>query len=151
MSCRMANALNGKMYCRSTLRSVTVPRLSRFQKSEAVGHRRNGVVQKAKKGIHPEFHNEAKVYCNGEEVFAVGGVSETYDVDIWAGNHPFFQGGGSSTLVDEGHVNKFKDKFGDLGEFGSVTDAVPGGGEAALKEFKDKMKKKKQGNMKKRR
>ena len=73
----------------------------------------------AREGIHPEFHDEAKVYCNGEEVFSVGGVSASYDVDIWSGNHPVFQdAGAANTLVDEGHVNKFKDKFGDMGDFG---------------------------------
>ena len=74
---------------------------------------------RAKKDIHPEFHKEAKVYCNGEEVFAVGGTDESYDVDIWSGNHPaFMEEGGASTVLDDELIVKFTEKFGDMGDFG---------------------------------
>ena len=39
----------------------------------------------------PEWFEEAKVFCNGEEVMTVGGTQAEYVVDIWSGNHPFFQ------------------------------------------------------------
>lgn len=32
-----------------------------------------------------------QVICNGEEVISMGGTQETYNVDIWSGNHPFYQ------------------------------------------------------------
>ena len=32
-----------------------------------------------------------KVICNGEEVLTVSGTKEKYVVDVWSGNHPFFQ------------------------------------------------------------
>ena len=75
----------------------------------------------AKKDIHPEFHQEAKVYCNGEEVFAVGGTDASYDVDIWSGNHPaFMEEGGASNVLDDELIVKFSEKFGDMGDFGCV-------------------------------
>ena len=32
----------------------------------------------AKKGIHPEWHAEAKVICNGEEVLTTSGTQGSY-------------------------------------------------------------------------
>ena len=48
-----------------------------------------------------------QVICNGEEVMTLGGTREEYVVDIWSGNHPFFQGNTSAMVVDEGRVNRF--------------------------------------------
>ena len=48
-----------------------------------------------------------KVVCNGEEVMTCGGVKAEYVVDIWSGNHPFFQGNTNTVVVDEGRVNRF--------------------------------------------
>ena len=31
-----------------------------------------------------------QVICNGEEVLTVSGTKEKYVVDVWSGNHPFF-------------------------------------------------------------
>jgi hypothetical protein len=31
------------------------------------------------------------VICNGEEVLTLGGTQAEYNVDIWSGNHPFYQ------------------------------------------------------------
>jgi len=42
------------------------------------------VVAMAKKGIHPEWHNEAKVICNGEEVLTTSGTRDSY-TGAWAG------------------------------------------------------------------
>lgn len=44
-----------------------------------------------KRDIHPEWYPEAKVFCNGVEVMTVGGTKETYNVDVYSGNHPFYQ------------------------------------------------------------
>jgi ribosomal protein L31 len=46
--------------------------------------------QMRKQGIHPEWYPEAKVFCNGVEVMTVGGTKESYNVDIYSGNHPFY-------------------------------------------------------------
>ena len=32
----------------------------------------------AKKGLHPEWHSEAKVICNGEEVLTTSGTQGSY-------------------------------------------------------------------------
>eukprot|EP00951_Prasinocladus_malaysianus_P041659 scaffold494384_cov19-Prasinocladus_malaysianus.AAC.1 len=73
-----------------------------------------------KKDIHPQWYEEAKVtplrpfkaadvlvVCGGEEVMSLGGTKPEYVVDIWSGNHPFFQGNTSTMVVDEGRVNRF--------------------------------------------
>ena len=58
----------------------------------------------SKKGIHPEWHAEAKVIFNGVEVMTLGGTKPVYNVDIYSGNHPFYQGAGSNMIIDEGQV-----------------------------------------------
>mmetsp|Transcript_36530 Transcript_36530/g.50731 ORF Transcript_36530/g.50731 Transcript_36530/m.50731 type:complete len:130 (+) Transcript_36530:76-465(+) len=72
------------------------------------------VVTMLKKDIHPEFYPESKVFCNGEEVTALGGTQESYNVDIWSGNHPFFKGETGTFITDEGRVNRFNRRFGGL-------------------------------------
>lgn len=32
-------------------------------------------------------------------------------MDVWSGNHPFFQGNQSTVLVDEGRVNRFNRRY----------------------------------------
>ncbi|KAL4437764.1 hypothetical protein ABPG77_005676 [Micractinium sp. CCAP 211/92] len=78
------------------------------------------VAAMAKKGIHPEWHNEAKVICNGEEVLTTSGTQGSYTVDIWSGNHPFFQGNTSTVVTDEGRVNRFKRRFAGLDSLSTV-------------------------------
>ncbi|KAL8490457.1 hypothetical protein ACS0TY_025597 [Phlomoides rotata] len=70
-----------------------------------------------KKDIHPEFHEDAKVYCNGELVMTTGGTKKEYVVDVWSGNHPFYLGGRSKNLVDADQVAKFRKKFSGLDQF----------------------------------
>lgn len=50
----------------------------------------------------------------------VGGTQAEYTVDIWSGNHPFFQGKSSSIMTNAGRVTRFADKFGDLGAMSEV-------------------------------
>ncbi|XP_021285295.1 50S ribosomal protein L31, chloroplastic [Herrania umbratica] len=69
-----------------------------------------------KKDIHPEFYEDAKVYCNGELVMTTGGTQKEYVVDVWSGNHPFYLGNRSAVLVDADQVEKFRKKFGQLSE-----------------------------------
>ena len=63
-----------------------------------------------KKGIHPEWYPEAKVYCNGEVVMTVGSTSPELNVDVWSGNHPFFTG--TQKIIDtEGRVERFRKRY----------------------------------------
>lgn len=78
------------------------------------------MVVKAKEDLHPEFYPEAKVFCNGEEVISMGGTQPEYVVDIWSGNHPFYQGAGGAVVVDEGRVNRFQRRYGNLGFLSNV-------------------------------
>ena len=74
----------------------------------------------AKKGIHPEWHDDAKVICNGEEVMVTSGTKPSYNVDIWSGNHPYYQGITTSVVTDEGRVNRFKRRFAGLDSLSAV-------------------------------
>jgi large subunit ribosomal protein L31 len=84
---------------------------------------RRSVAVCAKKGggaEQPQWFEEAKVFCNGEEVMTVGGTQAEYVVDIWSGNHPFFQGRSSAIMTDAGQVSRFANRFGDLGDLSAV-------------------------------
>ncbi|ESQ27604.1 hypothetical protein EUTSA_v10019294mg [Eutrema salsugineum] len=69
-----------------------------------------------KKDLHPEFHEDAKVYCNGELVMTTGGTKKEYVVDVWSGNHPFYLGNRSAMMVDADQVEKFRKRFAGLSE-----------------------------------
>jgi len=56
----------------------------------------------------------SQVFCNGEEVLTTSGTQKSYTVDVWSGNHPFFQGAANTVLMDEGSVNRFKRRYGGL-------------------------------------
>merc|ERR1711933_394278 len=78
----------------------------------------------AKKDIHPEFHSEAKVICNGEEVFTVAGTKKEYVVDVWSGNHPFYLNGqGSAMILDDERIPKFNKKYAGLDLFGGSAES----------------------------
>ncbi|XP_057975743.1 large ribosomal subunit protein bL31c [Malania oleifera] len=66
-----------------------------------------------KKDIHPEFHEDSKVYCNGELVMTTGGTQKEYSVDVWSGNHPFYLGDRSAIFVVDDQVEKFRKKYGE--------------------------------------
>lgn len=60
---------------------------------------------------------------NGEEVMKTAGPQEVYDVDIWSGNHPFYQGKTGAVVQDEGQVETFKNKYSELDDiFGVEAD-----------------------------
>lgn len=62
-----------------------------------------------KKGIHPNYNNQAQVTCSCGNVFAVGSVLDTLTVDICSKCHPFFTG--EMKFVDrQGRVDKFLKK-----------------------------------------
>jgi|UniRef100_A0A7S4G8G4 ribosomal protein L31 len=84
---------------------------------------RASLALSAKKDIHPEYFEEAKVYCGGEHVFTTSGSQEKYVVDIWSGNHPFYKKDGGPLIADAGRVDRFKNKYGSLGGLGEVPGA----------------------------
>lgn len=79
------------------------------------------------------------------QVMVVGGTKPSYNVEIYSGNHPFYQGGKTSAVMDEGMVsslngtllwelridlcllfnaaqlNKFKKRFADDDELNKVS------------------------------
>ncbi|KAJ4824563.1 hypothetical protein Tsubulata_033795 [Turnera subulata] len=89
------------------------------QKGKQANAGRNPALQVTckKKDIHPQFYDDAKVYCNGELVMTTGGTQKEYVVDTWSGNHPFFLGDRSGVLLEDNQVEKFKKKYGELAEF----------------------------------
>ncbi|KAG2493900.1 hypothetical protein HYH03_007837 [Edaphochlamys debaryana] len=90
--------------------------------SVRVGTARRGVTAAVmrKEGIHPQWFPEAKVICNGVEVMTVGGTKPAYNVDIYSGNHPFYQGNKTTLVLDDGQLNKFKKRFAELEELSVV-------------------------------
>merc|ERR1712070_325776 len=87
------------------------------------------VCAKKEGKAQPEWFEEAKVFCNGVEVMTVGGTQAEYVVDIWSGNHPFFQGKKWAIMTDVGQVTRFGDKYGDLGDL-SFVETMDGKSEA---------------------
>jgi ribosomal protein L31 len=92
-----------------------------------------------KRDIHPEWYPEAKVFCNGVEVMTVGGTKETYNVDVYSGNHPFYQGKNTILVADAGQLDKFKKRFGGLGEMAEVGAAAGAAGQATEDETSKKI------------
>ncbi|XP_045791849.1 50S ribosomal protein L31, chloroplastic isoform X2 [Trifolium pratense] len=83
------------------------------QQGKKVG---NFVVVSKKKDIHPNFYEDAKVYCNNELVMTTGGTQKEYVVDVWSGNHQFYLGNRSANMVSDDQVEKFRKKYGELAE-----------------------------------
>eukprot|EP00850_Spirogloea_muscicola_P014680 SM000107S14046 [mRNA] locus=s107:138952:139686:- [translate_table: standard] len=73
-----------------------------------------------KEGIHPPFFKEAEVFCNGELVMKTGGTQEKYVVDVWSGNHPFYQGNSTTLVTDADRVDKFKQRYGAISGLGEI-------------------------------
>ena len=64
-----------------------------------------------KSEIHPNWFNEAVVYCDGKPLCTVGSTKKELQVDIWLANHPFYNT--STALIDtEGRVERFMKKYG---------------------------------------
>ncbi|XP_062164010.1 large ribosomal subunit protein bL31c [Alnus glutinosa] len=95
------------------LQGKPCPPLPITNKVRAIGNYRP-VVTCRKKDIHPQFHEDAKVYCNGELVMTTGGTQKDYTVDVWSGNHPFYLGDRSALLIDADQVEKFRKRYGEL-------------------------------------
>lgn len=64
-----------------------------------------------KTDIHPNWFENATVYCDGKPICTVGSTKKELQVDIWLANHPFYNT--SSTMIDtEGRVERFMKKYG---------------------------------------
>ncbi|KAL6781884.1 50S ribosomal protein L31, chloroplastic [Auxenochlorella protothecoides] len=81
----------------------------------------------AKKNIHPEWFEESRVICNGEEVLVTSGTKPNYTVEIWSGNHPFYRGVNSTMVTDEGRVSRFRKRFAGLEALNKIS-----GGETVI-------------------
>ena len=53
----------------------------------------------------------AQVICNGEEVLTTSGTKPEYTVEVWSGNHPFYQGSSGANAHVEGRVSAFNKRF----------------------------------------
>ncbi len=63
-----------------------------------------------KKGIHPNWTNQAQVTCSCGNTFTVGSTQDNLQVDICYKCHPFFTG--EMKFVDrQGRVDKFMKKM----------------------------------------
>jgi len=95
--------------------SPTLPSLALPKPSKPCSFRPQ--ISCRKKDIHPEFYEDAKVYCNGELVMTTGGTQKEYALDVWSGNHPFYLGTRSTNLIEDDQVEKFRRKYPDLGDW----------------------------------
>ncbi|QQR93634.1 50S ribosomal protein L31 [bacterium] len=59
-----------------------------------------------KKGIHPQYFKQAKVFVGGQLVGTVGSTKEELHLDIHSSNHPFWTG--AQKIIDtEGLADKY--------------------------------------------
>jgi large subunit ribosomal protein L31 len=63
-----------------------------------------------KSKIHPNWFFDAKIMCDGKPLCLIGSTKKELEIDIWLGNHPFYND--SQVLLDsEGRVEKFMKKY----------------------------------------
>eukprot|EP00243_Klebsormidium_subtile_P005291 TRINITY_DN20_c0_g1_i1.p1 TRINITY_DN20_c0_g1~~TRINITY_DN20_c0_g1_i1.p1 ORF type:complete len:140 (-),score=8.82 TRINITY_DN20_c0_g1_i1:183-602(-) len=74
-----------------------------------------------KADLHPKVYQDAKVFCNGEHVYTVTSTKPELTVDVWSGNHPFYQGSSGTVVLEDGRVEKFKRKYAAMG-LGTVAE-----------------------------
>jgi large subunit ribosomal protein L31 len=68
-----------------------------------------------KKGIHPQYYEEATVRCACGNEFKVGSTKKEIRVEICSKCHPFFTG--EMKFVDtEGRIEKFMKKYAEFYE-----------------------------------
>ena len=61
-----------------------------------------------------------------------GGTKAEYIVDVWSGNHPFYQGNKTTMVVEDGRVNRFNKMYAELSDtLGNVATINSGGDGAA--------------------
>ena len=57
----------------------------------------------------------------------MAGTKPQYNVDVYSGNHPFYQGHKTFMVMDEGQLNKFKKRFDGLGEELNIVPTLQAG------------------------
>jgi large subunit ribosomal protein L31 len=62
-----------------------------------------------KKGIHPKYHDDAKVTCTCGNTFTTGSTLPKIEVEICSACHPFFTDE-TKYLDTEGRIEKFERK-----------------------------------------
>jgi large subunit ribosomal protein L31 len=49
-----------------------------------------------------------------------GGTQGEYVVDVWSGNHPFYQGNKTALVLDADRVDKFKQRYAGLESLNTI-------------------------------
>ncbi len=62
-----------------------------------------------KQGIHPKYHDQAKVTCTCGNTFTTGSTLAEIEVEICSQCHPFFTGE-TKYLDTEGRIERFERK-----------------------------------------
>ncbi|KAJ3695286.1 hypothetical protein LUZ60_000663 [Juncus effusus] len=78
-------------------------------------------VECRKKGLHPTFIEDVKVYCDGEFVMTTSGTVKEFNVDTWSGNHPFFLGQSEYDDDEDFYADSMGDLFDDEEEEDDAT------------------------------
>jgi large subunit ribosomal protein L31 len=63
-----------------------------------------------KADIHPQWFSETPILCDGKPLCFIGSTRRELQIDIWLGNHPFYND--TTVMIDsEGRVEKFMKKY----------------------------------------
>ena len=60
--------------------------------------------------IHPQWFPQTPILCDGKPLCFIGSTRRELQIDIWLGNHPFYND--TTVMIDsEGRVEKFMKKY----------------------------------------
>ena len=60
--------------------------------------------------IHPLWFPQTPILCDGKPLCFIGSTRRELQIDIWLGNHPFYND--TTVMIDsEGRVEKFMKKY----------------------------------------
>ena len=63
-----------------------------------------------KADIHPQWFPQTAILCDGKPLCFIGSTRRELQIDIWLGNHPFYND--TTVMIDsEGRVEKFMKKY----------------------------------------
>nr|YP_005089722.1 rpl31 gene product [Ulnaria acus]AEX37847.1 ribosomal protein L31 [Ulnaria acus] len=63
-----------------------------------------------KADIHPQWFPQTPILCDGKPLCFIGSTRRELQIDIWLGNHPFYND--TTVMIDsEGRVEKFMKKY----------------------------------------
>ena len=65
-----------------------------------------------KKGIHPEYYEDAVIVCACGNKIQVGSTKKMIRVEICSACHPFYTGQTQVVVDTGGRIKKFKEKYG---------------------------------------